>query len=46
MSAQGTEFGGKENLQLKIALGSYRLFFVPGTTPAFDTQPQLTVYRD
>ena len=27
---QASEFIGKENLQLKIALGSYRIFFVPG----------------
>lgn len=28
---QETQFGGNENLSLKIAYGSYRMFFVPGT---------------
>ena len=29
---QETQFGGNENLSLKIAYGSFRMFFVPGTS--------------
>jgi hypothetical protein len=31
---QETQFGGNENLSLKIAYGSFRMFFVPGTSIA------------
>jgi len=32
---QETQFGGNENLSLKIAYGSFRMFFVPGTLHSF-----------